>query len=719
MYPHHDMHRLARTRIAQTVLAAHELLHRLPGVITLGYVPQNAAGMSSFAPGGGKATPPRPAGAALNANTPLTGRKQVPYLTPDQLWPKQFDTYAMTTPAFDQLEDLINKNSSLSSTAATASTIQSQAAPSGRSDEKNETTAPASNMQRSSTDDTLTEARTQTPTAQDTSPQSRIKTVSPPTTPQLVEAIAPLTSKPIITPEVFAENARRLESDASLSNEVFSDLFRNLYADGGIFANADCPLAHIDAYGFDYDFTLAHYNANMGHYIYNNVAKFLVEKRRYPERLLDRDFDENFSIRGLMFDSETGFLMKLDQFNKIQTDTVYFGRERVSVAEVVEKYEGLSITRDVRQRCVMFADLFAAPEVCLLADTIQIFKESGITFHPRYIQQDIREAVANIHISGALHHEMANNPEKYFDTAMSSNLGPFLMRLKNAGKTVFLLTNSPYWFVDAGMRFLLKDFLAEHGLSDWKQLFNICMFSARKPKWFADTAPFRKLDPVTGGMTYAPVTKLVSGEVYIEGSLKEFSRLTRLNGRRVLYVGDHVLNDLAEPVQNAVWHTCAIIQELAREMRIMHSQHYQRLLRKLMAVEALITVGQTLQDAESRTRAAKLRRQRDRVRFELRQSFNQHFGSVFRTNSNRSQFFFELCKHADVYTASIQNFMLYPLNYNFYPIRSALPHEGPLSWATLFEPPEVRLHVNLPRHAPNIHACFLFCECIYVVFRCH
>lgn len=94
-------------------------------------------------------------------------------------------------------------------------------------------------------------------------------------------------------------------------------------------------------------------------------------------------------------------------------------------------------------------------------------------------------------------------------------------------------------------------------------------------------------------------------------------------------IGDHVMNDLAEPTQEAVWRSCAVIKEIGREAKITQSEgyvnviiftrhlshanrptfiqftyilvhllipivisRYQTLLRKLLTIEALVAVGQ-------------------------------------------------------------------------------------------------------------------------------
>jgi hypothetical protein len=57
------------------------------------------------------------------------------------------------------------------------------------------------------------------------------------------------------------------------------------------------------------------------------------------------------------------------------------------------------------------------------------------------------------------------------------------------------------------------------------------------------------------------------------------------------------------------------------------------------------------------------------------QMFNPDFGSVFRTSSCRTEFFFDVGRYADVYTSSVNNFLRYSLHHCFYAERSFFPHE--------------------------------------------
>jgi hypothetical protein len=90
--------------------------------------------------------------------------------------------------------------------------------------------------------------------------------------------------------------------------------------------------------------------------------------------------------------------------------------------------------------------------IALLADITDIFlsKARHADFSPRYLYQDVRSALEWVHVSGALHNDIIERPHHYLED--NEQLAPFLQRLRKHGKTVFLLTNSPFKFVNAGMQ---------------------------------------------------------------------------------------------------------------------------------------------------------------------------------------------------------------------------------------------------------------------------
>lgn len=81
-----------------------------------------------------------------------------------------------------------------------------------------------------------------------------------------------------------------------------------------------------------------------------------------------------------------------------------------------------------------------------------------------------------------------------------------LSRLVAHGKQLFLITNSPFSFVDKGMRHMVGP--------DWRQLFDVVIVQADKPSFFTDRRkPFRKLDE-KGSLHWDRITRLEKGKIY-------------------------------------------------------------------------------------------------------------------------------------------------------------------------------------------------------------
>ena len=83
------------------------------------------------------------------------------------------------------------------------------------------------------------------------------------------------------------------------------------------------------------------------------------------------------------------------------------------------------------------------------------------------------------------------------------------MRLNLNNKKVFLITNSPYWFVNYGMQSLCG--------SDWQDLFDLVICNARKPDFFKSGNPFRRFEIKTNSKTFANVSAFKKNNIYYEG----------------------------------------------------------------------------------------------------------------------------------------------------------------------------------------------------------
>ena len=87
--------------------------------------------------------------------------------------------------------------------------------------------------------------------------------------------------------------------------------------------------------------------------------------------------------------------------------------------------------------------------------------------------------------------------------------------------------------------------------SDWKDLFDIVIFFARKPSFFHSNRPFWRLDGPNEVESFLGWEDLESGEYYSQGNWKDLNELleycTEWEPTTCLYFGDNVLQDVLAP----------------------------------------------------------------------------------------------------------------------------------------------------------------------------
>ncbi|KAL8559232.1 hypothetical protein ACOMHN_040356 [Nucella lapillus] len=473
-----------------------------------------------------------------------------------------------------------------------------------------------------------------------------------------------------------------------------------------IYANNELSLSDIKVIGFDYDYTLASYTQAVHQLLFELGKSALVNNVKYPQEILDLEFDPSFAERGLHFDKQKGLMMKIDSFQYIQLGTVYRGLRQLSDAEVTSLYDGIHIPLDHivsssgSGRMQQMIDLFAIPEIYLIALIIEYFIQNNIEYDPEYVFNDIQTSVQGIHKSGMLHQKIMENLEVYLKKTTETKI--LLERLREEGKSLFLITNSGYPFTNAGMEHMIG--------ADWLDFFDIVVVNARKPKFFhLGNRPFRLYDRTKEAHTWGRVTTLERGKVYQQGNLSQLQQMTGWFGPQVLYFGDHVYSDLADPsvrygciqfsgcfvqdpsvrygcirfsgcfVQDPSvrygWRTGAIVPEMEAEIEMYNRADYKAAIRWLVVLQHMIEELQHQCAADSQKVIAEWLEERDRLRIFAKSINNPYFGSLFRTHHNPTYFFRRLARFADIYMSSLTNLLHYPADYTFYPHRMVLPHE--------------------------------------------
>ncbi|XP_062165579.1 uncharacterized protein LOC133872079 isoform X2 [Alnus glutinosa] len=429
----------------------------------------------------------------------------------------------------------------------------------------------------------------------------------------------------------------------------------------GIYVNKNLRLDDIQVYGFDYDYTLAHYSANLQSLIYDLAKEHMVNELRYPEICMEFKYDPTFPIRGLYYDRSKGCLLKLDFFGSIEPDGCYYGRRKLSRKEIIEIYGTRRIGRDQARGLVGLMDFFCFSEACLIADMVQHFVDAKLEFDASYIYQDVNHAIQHVHRSGLVHRGILADPHRYL--VKNGELLRFLKMLRDKGKKLFLLTNSPYYFVDGGMRFLLED---STGCRDsWRELFDVVIAQANKPVFYTSEHPFRCYDTENDTLAFTKVDTFLPNKIYYHGCLKSFLQITKWNGPEVIYFGDHLFSDLRGP-SKAGWHTVAIIHELESEIRIQNEESYRFEQAKFHIIQELLGKLHSIVANSNRSETYKslleeLNEERQKARSMMKRMFNRSFGATFLTDTGQeSAFAYHIHQYADVYTSKAENFLFYP-----------------------------------------------------------
>uniref|UniRef100_A0A665UVR8 5'-nucleotidase domain containing 3 n=1 Tax=Echeneis naucrates TaxID=173247 RepID=A0A665UVR8_ECHNA len=444
-----------------------------------------------------------------------------------------------------------------------------------------------------------------------------------------------------------------------------------------IFANNEMSLRDIEIYGFDYDYTLAFYSSHLHTLIFNIARDILITNHRYPEDLRKYEYIPDFAVRGLHYDVQKALLMKIDAFHYIQLGTVYRGLHPVRDEEVIAMYEGCHVPLEIMSdfygksshghTMKQFMDIFSLPEMTLLSCVNDFFMRHNIDYEPVHLYKDVKEAIRDVHVKGIMYRAVEADIGKYICYGEQSHA--VLKKLSEHGKKMFLITNSPFDFVDRGMSYIVG--------KDWRDLFDVVIVQADKPSFFNDRRrPFRRVTD-KGTLLWDRIHRLEKGQIYKQGNLYEFLRLTGWRGSKVLYFGDHIYSDLADLTLKHGWRTGAIIPELRKEIKIINTKQYVHMMAWLQALTGLIEQMQVHRDPASQAVVEEWIRERDAMRPQTKDIFNSQFGSLFRTYHNPTYFSRRLSRFADIYMSSISCLLNYNLQHTFFPRRTPLQHESP------------------------------------------
>jgi len=455
-----------------------------------------------------------------------------------------------------------------------------------------------------------------------------------------------------------------------------------------IFTNRSLRFDRVEAVGFDLDHTLALYNCPA----LDGLAMHLVTKRLIDEEGYDPAFvndmpDPDFACKGLIVDMELGNVIKIDRFGYVVH--AFHGRHRLDRSERRKHYgDGDHIPHVTHHdRFIQVDSAFAKPEVLIFCALVPRQTEGQY----KNLWKTIRHHTDMIHRDGSLKKVLMADPASYLDP--DPEVVAMLRHLKEQGKTVFLLTNSEWFYTRAMINTALGRSCGPENLA-WVDLFDLVVCEAKKPSFFNPKKP-RQMESVDE-----------DSRVFIGGSIDELEERVGFSGPEILYVGDHIYADLITSKRSSHWRTMLVIEEIEDEIEI-HSElpgfarqlkdvdhhraqkdlelhHWEALARILENTEAPPSeqaMARQLLDQCTlmRNRARKALKQyigqRESLRSRISEAVNSHWGSLFRAGSELTYFGKQLEDFACTYTGRASNLLLYPKKHYFRSSFDHLPHE--------------------------------------------
>jgi HAD superfamily 5'-nucleotidase-like hydrolase len=453
---------------------------------------------------------------------------------------------------------------------------------------------------------------------------------------------------------------------------------------GKVFVNRTLNLKKIRYLGVDMDHTLVRYNSENFERLSHTTMVQKLLKRGYPEALKKLEFDYNFAIRGLVVDRKMGNLLKLNRYTAIRAS--YHGLKPLDFKTHQKLYKSTYI--DLSNTDYLAVDTsFSISLANLIAQIVELKNTDTAGKYPDYgqIADDVLDVLDEAHRDGSLKDEVKKNLDHFI--IKDPHLVEGLEKFRRHGKKIFVLTNSDYHYTKLLLDYAVQPFLKEH--KSWRDLFEIIITFASKPKFFYENQKYLRVNPEDGSMTNME-GKLTPG-IYQGGNAKKFTSDLGLDGDDILYIGDHIYGDILRLKKDCNWRTAMVIEELDVEVDnnkqaepvnqeievLMHKKEpFEDELTDLMTnrIEKHVPVDEKQIEALQKT-ISEIDGQISQLIKKQQAMYNANWGQLMRAGNEESYFAYQLDRYACVYMEKLSDLTdLSPRTY-FRAPRRPLAHE--------------------------------------------
>ena len=465
----------------------------------------------------------------------------------------------------------------------------------------------------------------------------------------------------------------------------------------GVFVNRTLNLRAVGAIGYDMDYTLIHYRVDEWEGAAFRTARNLLAAQGWPVESLE--FDPDRFTLGLVFDLALGNIVKATRFGYVVraqhgTRTLGFDEQRDQYRETVVELS--------EPRFQFMNTLFELSRANLMAQLVELHDVQALPGVSGYADlfAKVDAALSETHMTGVLKADIVADPDRYVEP--DPELVPTLLDQREAGKQLLLVTNSDWSYTRHMMAWALDPHCPSG--TTWRDLFDLVIVSADKPRFFAERAPIYRVVDEERSLLSPHHGPLVAGHVYFGGNARLVEQSLGLTGQP-LYVGDHLFGDVHVSKDLLRWRTALIARELESEISDASTfAPRQRQLEDLMARKvATERLQARLRLERRRERAGAVAAELARVGARLAdldeqvaplaqaaaELGNPHWGPLMRAGNDKSLFARQVERYADVYTSRVSNLRFETPYAYLRAARGSLPHDAAVGEITMTVPDEV------------------------------
>jgi len=464
-----------------------------------------------------------------------------------------------------------------------------------------------------------------------------------------------------------------------------------------IYSNRTLNLRTIRAVGYDMDYTLVHYRADVWEQrVYDRLKEMFVADG-WP--IEDLEFDPDLVIRGLVIDTDLGNIVKANRFGYVMRAA--HGTRRMTFEDQRDVYRHTPVDLS-EPRFVFLNTLFSLSASCFYAQLVDLYDQHVLTEVHGYqdLYRHVSERLDETHIEGSLKADIMADPEPFI--VLDPQAPQALLDQLEAGKRLMLISNSEWPYAQKIMSYAYDRYLAPD--RTWRDLFELVIVGARKPGFFSYNLPLFSIADEAAGLLQPVAGPIPGPGAYLGGDATKVEEYLGLSGAAILYVGDHIFADVKMSKSSLRWRTALILRELEEELAAVEAfRDTEKELVTLMAEKV------KLETAHSRIRLALQRLHRGygeqpdasideleaeigRLRSET-EALDEHiapmarqaaelenpsWGALLRSGNDKSHLARQIEGSADVYTSRVSNF-LYATPFSYLRSRrGTMPHD-PLS----------------------------------------